>query len=451
MIRDGGGPWRTTLGIILLLVSTTAAAQSRGLAPWPLPLLPVTADDVSMGDRSADQHAMAGYHALARGRREQAVAAFHAALAARPPLPADRRRQVAADLGLTLVGLGRPAEAIPPLREAARLDPDNAVIWKTIGYATLSAGDRTAAIGAFRTALPLTDDADTAAQLGYVLKDAGRRREAAQAFRTAIDRLDDARQAPDKGVLLRREVRDGEDRVDLSAYAFYRQDGLPDGALVGPTRALGQSQGSVAGAVRIPGPRLGAGRWIKAFGRTFWAFEQDRLAPQDDSVQAGVGLSAKPFGAANLVLAAERLIAVGRNARDDWLLRASWSAGRGYEGRPGQTRWPFWSVYLDGAIIDPADPDLFGAAETRAGWTFAVAGPLEVTPHGLISGLIQEDPFDTVSLLEAGPGATVTWRLGGDRYRAPGAALTLSAHYRFRIAGNADGGGGPTVTLAVGF
>ena len=449
MTRDRGAARRATLGALLVLASTTAAAQSGG--PFPLPLLPVTTDGMSLGDRSADQHATAGYNALARGRREQAVAAFHAALAARPPLPADRRRQVTADLGLTLVALGRPAEAIPPLREAARLDPDNAMIWKTLGYAALSAGDRTAAIGAFRAALPLTDDADTAAQLGYLLKDAGRRREAAEAFATAIDRLDDARQARDKRILLRREVRDAQDRVDLSAYAFYRQDSLPDGALVGPLRALGQSQGSVTGAVRIPGLRPGAGRWIKAFGRTFWAFEQDRLDPQDDSVQAGVGLAAKPFGAANLVLAAERLIAVGRNARDDWLLRASWSAGHGYEGRPGQTRWPFWSVYLDGAIIDPADPDLFGAAETRAGWTFAVAGPLEVTPHALVSGLIQQDAFDTISLLEAGPGATVTWRLCGDRYRAPSTALTLSAHYRFRIAGNADGSTGPTLTLAVGF
>src|SRR5689334_17464902 len=90
-------------------------------------------------------------------------------------------QQVSPFLALATESLqaGRPADAIAPLREAALLDPSNAIIQHDLGLACLEVGDVPDAIQAFQRAVgtdPLYADAHF--RLGIALEKLGDIREA---------------------------------------------------------------------------------------------------------------------------------------------------------------------------------------------------------------------------------------------------------------------------------
>lgn len=87
-----------------------------------------------------------------------------------------------------LLKAGRPNEAIPPLREAARLDPANATIQHDLGLACLEAGALAEAVAAFQRAIaakPRYTDAHF--RLGIALEKAGDARGAVAAYDRATE------------------------------------------------------------------------------------------------------------------------------------------------------------------------------------------------------------------------------------------------------------------------
>jgi len=89
------------------------------------------------------------------GRPAQAERAFRAALSETGAAPATRR-DAAYDLGTLLLAAGRAGEAIDPLAEARRLDPDDADLRYQLGLARLEAGQPELAIPELRAALELS-------------------------------------------------------------------------------------------------------------------------------------------------------------------------------------------------------------------------------------------------------------------------------------------------------
>ena len=400
--------------------------------------------------QSARQIADEAYGVLRKGERERAAALLEQALARIMEQP-DLEARLARDLGYLLDGLGRHREAADAFARAAGIAPD-AATFRALGYAALAAGDPVRAIAAFEAAQRRDpDDAATARQLGYLYKKAGDERRAVIAFRQAMRRADAAGEiAPARRLLLRREVRALEKRFDGAFSLLWRRDGPSDAPLTVGDRVLSQSQGLVEIDTRLPWPARGGGRRLAGFGRLLWALDGDRPTPRDESLQAGIGLKLRPFARETLVLGVERLIAIGAFARNDWLLRASWSRGDGFEAPPGRESWLFWSLYGDVALIDPAAPDLQLNGEGRLGWGRRL-GPLMLLPHLQLSTLIVDDAAGTTSLLEGGPALEIDLPFGGDRYRADPHALRLTLAYRARLAGNSRNRNGITLVLGLRF
>lgn len=155
------------------------------------------------------------------------------------------------------------------------------------------------------------------------------------------------------------------------------------------------------------------------------------------SAQAALGVRYELLPA--LSLTAERLIAVGDDARDDWLLRLSGGTSQRLRllGRPLAL-----DAYGEASLLGNGD-------SLAAGQARALAPLLSSRNLSLSAGLgswasLQNTGPATIGRLDVGPSAAV--RLGQGRL-----ALELSADYRQRIAGEALPGSGPALTLGTSF
>jgi choline-sulfatase len=90
-------------------------------------------------------------------------------------------------LARALMGLGRPAQAIPHFEEAVRRAPRLAEGWEGLGRAQQALGQKQKAREAFETALPLAPkSAGPRVRLGEVLRDLGRMDDAVARLREAV-------------------------------------------------------------------------------------------------------------------------------------------------------------------------------------------------------------------------------------------------------------------------
>ncbi|MBW7837860.1 MAG: tetratricopeptide repeat protein [Sphingomonadales bacterium] len=317
------------------------------------------------------------------------------------------------------------------------------------GFAAYERGDYETAVTEFEAALAAKPDLPLAwAQLGYAYRKLSRNGAAAHAFRQAL-----RTGITDNRYGYRREVQTLENRFDASAYLIYRQAALSDGLLAAAGPSLAQSQGGVELAWTPPRFGFRDGRRLQIFGRLAWGHSDD-FALKEDSAQAGVGVRYKPWRDQNLVFSAERLAALGREARNDWMLRASYSWDMGFDLRPEEKSWTYATLYLDAAMIDVTDPDVLLAGEGRYGRSFLIGGgaygpAVLATPHLVIAGNVQKDAFHTTTLVEAGPGLSAKLFFADTPEAAHGGTLELLVQYRVKIGGDSVGGSGVVATLVV--
>lgn len=149
-----------------------------------------------------------------------------------------------------------------------------------------------------------------------------------------------------------------------------------------------------------------------------------------DAGSAQVALGVRWRLLPGLSLSAERLFALGPDAVQGWTLRL---AG----GGQGHAHGLDWSAYGEAGIAGGtafADGQAFLGAPLRR-------GALAVTLGAGVWGAAQADGA-LIDRLDAGPSI----RLRHDRL-----PLSLSADWRFRLAGNAEPGSGPALTLYASF
>lgn len=308
------------------------------------------------------------------------------------------------------------------------------------GYAAYSHGLYELAAGAFLKALEVDPaNRNLMLQLAYSYKNQGRTEDASHAFRAAIDE-----NPADASYALKSEVERLENTVDFSGYLVFRDqnDTRPNAPLSGPN--LLQSQIGVEGAYRAT-PKL------HIYGRLLGALKDGEIAFVRDSTQAGIGLRYKPFQGHNLVLSAERLIAVGDFARNDWMLRAGYSLDLGAAYREDRAGWWSTTLYLDAALIHPADPDIFITFQGITRFNWKIRPDLILRPHLVTHATWQKDRFRTAKLLEAGPGISFKFFFNDSKYTVWRANLELVAEYRFKLAGNSLGRSGPVISLLAHF
>ncbi len=166
------------------------------------------------------------------------------------------------------------------------------------------------------------------------------------------------------------------------------------------------------------------------------------------TAQAAFGVKYKPLFDQNVMISLEKLVAMGGQASDDWLVRLGWSGGTNIDVRVAGGNWPSWRVFTEAAWFVQASR-LLVAGEARLGWT--VAAPRwpqwTVAPHALLAA-----EYDTAAqqprALAAGPGLDLRWWFDGDEFHAPRRWLEVHGSFRW---GDADRAGGPMLraTLAL--
>lgn len=384
------------------------------LAGWLLGRLPEIAADIA-AVRSVALSSLRIAARAATGAQTPAV---------RPPPPhvdssvaLPHAVRLVRSVALTVPGVARPAQriaeaavvAVPVLLAAAEPSPE----------ATPAPGSQTAF---------------TLAEAGYAALSAGDRRAAARLLRAALD----SGAEPAQAAQWRADLRGLTKRVFVSSNGVAR-------------RPLGQAD-VLAGQRALTGPQAGLTLGVRLdplARRPVDATARLTVAPASAGVpggqrQAALGLAWRPLGGDALVLAAERLVAVGSSGRNDWLARAAGGIGRGYGPTAGAPRrWLHASLYGEANLIGVRRPDVQAGAEAHGGLGLALAPGLTATPNLGVWGAYQDDGR-RLTRLELGPELWLRWM--------PGAlAVDVRAGYRWPIAGNADGAAGPAVVLGVSY
>lgn len=159
-----------------------------------------------------------------------------------------------------------------------------------------------------------------------------------------------------------------------------------------------------------------------------------------DSVQAGIGLRWQPVK--NITVEAARLIKVGAQSRNDWMLRAGAGTGVWQPIDVSQTHWLHWQVRADAALIGLSKADIFAQADGRIGLGIRLSDQLSLTPYLGSTATLQKD-VATATLFEVSPGLWL--------HRAGNIPLDARIEYRHKLAGTAAPSNGVAITLAVGF
>ncbi len=329
--------------------------------------------------------------------------------------------------------------------QAIKLSEEGWVYESELAYEAYDDGVYDTAITHFERALNFSpDNRDIQLQLAYAYKKTGQNSKSINNFKSAIDQYDDGT-APFN---IRREVEQLEDRLQVNGYVIYRNESSN-------ARQLGadltQSQAGVEFSYQPKDIGFDNGRKFQIYTRFLSGMEPDRIELNPDSYQAGIGMRIKPLADHNLVLSAERLFKVGDFARNDWMVRAGYSYDHGTDYREDKTKWWSYSLYLDAAMIDPADPDIFLTSQITGGYSMAIAKGLVLQPRLTALASWQKDDFSEASLIEAGPGMNLRYYFNDTKYEAYRSYIDLTAEYRIKLSGNSTGGSGPVVSLSVHF
>ncbi len=288
-----------------LALIAAVAGGSAALAQTPAAADQAT--DAAAAWQDADSRAYASrlqiMELVQQGRTDEARAAFDRDWAAGilpGPAPLD-----AANIA---VSVGRDAEAQTAFRQAEAASPLSGATALNAGYSARRIGDDATAIYWFQRGL------DTwPTEAGF---DEQRRFE------------------------IRREVETLQRTWGATASVSYGSTSTVSSGIVGADTVL-QAGGEVYR--RISG--YNNGRTLDVFARAFSTLDSDLGGPTGgDTTQGWVGVRYRPFSQTNLILEASRMIALGDLARDDWMLRAAWSAERGSDLRYDRSHWPAWRL-----------------------------------------------------------------------------------------------------------
>lgn len=194
---------------------------------------------------------------------------------------------------------------------------------------------------------------------------------------------------------------------------------------------------------RPPGIGLRDGSRFELYARSSLAlYDRTGGATGLPTWQGAAGARWKPLGRQNFVLAAERLFRIGQYSRNDWLLRAAWSAGEGGALRTDKTHWPYWQLYAE-ADYFISNPQTLATVEGRYGHSYrvdAISPKLVISPFlGLNLGY--DSLLNEKATAGIGPGVNLRYWFRQDKYHAPQSYIDFSVQYRVRVAGDVRSNG----------
>lgn len=341
------------------------------------------------------------------------------------------------DHGLMLLEAGDREGAIEEFRRALALEPGNQDVQMSLAYALREEGENDEAASLFADVLrQQPENADLREDMAYALKDAGREDEAVTAFIGVIETLErngGEGEHAERMYRVRREVTELERDFTGFAYLTYRDEGVTLGNGIQQNNTYSSIGAEVSWR---PDGLYENGRGVSLFARGYAGLEPGSFSLREDTTQFGVGARWKPFQEHNFTLSAERLIAAGDQARDDWLLRASYGWTNGYDWDPVRDNWNYTSLYADLAYI-PGDEEYLGAyAQFRQGRRFKTGDGWAVTPYATIVAQYYDDQFGSDEKVEAGVGVSVSRWYGEDDHHAYRRRVDFEVEYLHGIDGS---------------
>lgn len=347
---------------------------------------------------------------------------------------------MAADQAYKAYASGDYRAAAAAVGTASEAEPDN------VGYRVLHADAlaMSGQQGAARAELqPLQSQQVPADQLlaaGYAAQRAYRNDWAATWFSEGVDAIDAGQLSQDPKVRrnLTEAISDLERQWGFNAALGYGTVGVMNPAFAPSLSARKTLQASQEVFWRPPviGNRNG-GR-VELYARMGQAlYDGTGGATGMSTNQAVLGARWKPFRTQNVVVAVERFLRVGDNSRNDWLLRAAWSEGRGGGLRQDVKNWSYWQVYAE-ADRFTENPQTLGTLDVRYGRAFRMdqASPrLVVVPYAGVTGGY-DNLLARKGTLGVGPGVLARYWFRGDSHHAERSFVELNLQYRLRVAGD---------------
>jgi tetratricopeptide (TPR) repeat protein len=380
------------------------------------------------------------------GRRHEAAReAAEQALALRPSAP--RRFHV----GLSERELGRLPQAVAQFEQAAAED-DRTEYLEALAYGHRAAGAYPEAARTFETLLLRDPGRDALyADLAYTYMRAGDNDRAAEWFKRAIDRrierdetvklvqapgarlpAPEPRREDDQLRAMRDEVRKLSERWSLSAYESLRGGRADRASTVAGAESTGliPSQGGVEVSWRPPVVGLRDERTLDVFARVLWSNQPGSLRIDNASRQGGIGVRYKPLREQSFYLSAERLVGIGDNAQDDWLLRASYGWSDGYEMRANQDAWNYTTLFADVGAFSDRDHTRALYVEGRQGRSFRVGDRWIVTPHVVADARRQWPDPGRFDYAEVGAGVSARYVFNASRYTTARSSAEVLLQYK---------------------
>jgi hypothetical protein len=175
---------------------------------------------------------------------------------------------------------------------------------------------------------------------------------------------------------------------------------------------------------------------FELFARAYATVAADEGVTGFETLQGYAGARWRPLLGYDLVFEGSYLFPVGGAAREDWLLRAAYSLGRGGDIRLDRQSWNNWSIYGELGYFINSDQTI-GNVEARYGRSFRLG---DVSTYTMITPFVGARlSYDTdlrrAAAFGIGPGISLRKGIGATPWRAPSSVLDLVMQYRFRIAG----------------
>lgn len=237
---------------------------------------------------------------------------------------------------------------------------------------------------------------------------------------------------------LRREVSDIIRQWGANIGLFYGSSGIGNGYLTPPAAAGRNMQLGSEFFWRPKAFGYRDGRTVDFFIRQFTTL-YDSLdgAVGASTMQGAFGVRVKPFTNINLTLEAARYFKIGRNSRNDFLLRAATSGGFNGDLMPWKDQWWTGQYYGEVGRYFESDEN-YALANANLGRSFRLGGDggrLVVTPFIGISADF-DNTYATEFALGAGPGINFRYWFRESKYQAPMSHLDFGLQYRARIGGD---------------
>lgn len=198
----------------------------------------------------------------------------------------------------------------------------------------------------------------------------------------------------------------------------------------------GEGASSLAGGGQLGGSQAGAriAYRVDDTGRLALAARAYLPTGHPRGSEAAVGIDLHPLPDIPFRLSVERRIALGRDGRDAW---SAYAAGGFFRGLPG-------SLEVDGygqaGVVGVRSRDLFADGAVRLARRVALGGGVDLLAGTGAWGAAQPG----AARIDVGPHLAL-------RLPAAGTSVAVAAEWRFRVAGDARPGSGPTLTLATDF